>query len=75
MSFENETQPAVRPRPRGQAFGQKPAREDAGAPLVAFHFQMTSTHGGVGFIFTSRQRRLNSAVARATRELPNRPVG
>src|SRR5262249_2566397 len=27
-------QPAARPRPRGQARGQEPAREDAGAPLV-----------------------------------------
>src|SRR5215510_6178545 len=26
-------QPAVRPRPRGQALGREPAREDAGAPL------------------------------------------
>jgi len=26
-------QPAERPRPRGQAIGQSPAREDAGAPL------------------------------------------
>jgi hypothetical protein len=26
-------QPAERPRPRGQARGQEPAREDAGAPL------------------------------------------
>src|SRR5215813_1879883 len=26
-------QPAVRPRPRGQARGHEPAREDAGAPL------------------------------------------
>jgi len=31
-------QPAVRPRPRGQAPGQEPAREDAGAPIV-FIFQ------------------------------------
>src|SRR5215510_12564954 len=26
-------QPSARPRPRGQALGQEPAREDAGAPL------------------------------------------
>src|SRR5215813_5395165 len=26
-------QPSVRPRPRGQALGREPAREDAGAPL------------------------------------------
>ena len=27
-------QPAARPRPRGQALGQEPARGDAGAPLM-----------------------------------------
>jgi hypothetical protein len=32
MVFENKAQPAVRPRPRGQACGHEPAREDAGAP-------------------------------------------
>jgi len=38
-------QPAVRPRPRGQAIGQAPAREDAGAPLVALNFQRPSKPG------------------------------
>ena len=32
----NQWRLAVRPRPRGQARGYEPAREDAGAPLVAF---------------------------------------
>jgi len=33
MVFENKMQLAARPRPRGQARGNLPAREDAGAPL------------------------------------------
>jgi hypothetical protein len=37
--------------------------------VVALFFQRPSTHGALGFFFTSRQQRLNSAVADATLDL------
>src|SRR5262245_65376403 len=40
MVFEKYVQPAVRPRPRGQALGEEPAREDAGAPLMRHWLQL-----------------------------------
>src|SRR5215510_14370449 len=41
----NQWRLVVRPRPRGQAHSHAPAREDAGAPLVAFISQRPLTHG------------------------------
>ena len=55
-------QPAARPRPRGQALGQEPAREDAGAPLkrhepvsiTIFHRVSDALNLDLGFNHTSK---------------------
>jgi len=63
-------QSAVRPRPRGQACDQEPAREDAGAPLKRHLLVLIlNDHQPTGRsenIPASRQRWLNSIVADAT---------